>query len=172
MSQRKFKDIGAAVFYSAGAVTLATLLMTSGLNKEFINKAITTAEGGTADADAYLTVIQVVVSAAPFVVAMLVTAAVLGLDMQLSSNEKIGTIVVTWFVAGVIANGFDPRSITDALNGASGPPPVKFFAAGVELLTSSYTPLLLVQAFVVSMATIISVVVLADKWSKPEVGGQ
>jgi hypothetical protein len=176
MTSTKLQDIGTAVFVTAAAVNLTTLLITSGINAESVNAAIDASQGGTADASDYLTVLTVALSAAPLIAAMLASVAVATLDRAGPAQQRIWLVIGIWGVAGVLSAGFDPETIStqimEALQHGPGPLPMRLFAAGVALTTAPYSGLLLVQAVVVSGCTLASIAVLAPRWERARAGGR
>jgi branched-subunit amino acid ABC-type transport system permease component len=162
-TQDRFKDVGTAVFFISGAVTLVGTLLTSGLSQDAVNQAIATAQGGQADASDYLTVLQVAFSAFPLVVALLVTFAVVASD-GMTGQSKVFGIAVTWGISGFLSSLGDPTTQTQVMARTTGPWYARLLEWGVTLTVAPYTFVLLVQALVVAAGTAITYSVLGKKW--------
>ena len=167
--QSRFKDVGTAAFYAASALGIVTLLLTSGVNANFLNAAIDAAEGGTADADDYFAVANVAVAAAPLVVAIVVSFFVT-IAERLEPMHRVGLIAFVWLTAGVISTlvagaGFDMVGQTYEST-PGGVWFVRFFLTGVLLVLSPYSLLLIVQACVVAGGFLGAWMWLSEKWTK------
>lgn len=164
----RFKDIGKAVWWTSTAVGLATLLASSGFSVDLVNASIKAAQGGSAEAGDYMTVLTVAFSAFPLVAALLLSAALLGaIDLDWSGPARIAVLCIVWLAAGAWSAGFNTLTIADALATTSGPLPVRLIATGWQLTTAPYSAILLIQSVVVAASVVASFFVLKDRWSRP-----
>jgi len=165
-AQDKLKDVGWLVFLTSAAVSLVGLGVTSGFSQEFVNEAIRTAEGGSAQASDYLRVLDVALSAFPFVVALVATYFVVAYTDWDSQGKLLATIAL-WVTAGFLSSAGDPTGMQARVAQTAGPWYVRALEWGVGATTAPYSGVLLVQALVVAGATIGGFEWLKERWSSP-----